>query len=338
MRVAFDAVCFTQDRAGSARAARGVLDGVRARGDVDVLPVGGGVHLARGSAGQRLAAVEQDVAWYGRGLGVAARRAAADVVHCPTFRGPLRWPGLPVVVTVHDLAVLRSPEWFPRWSRAYGARAVPRVVRAADRVICVSQATADDVAGLGVPASRLRVVPNGVDAVFAEDAGPAPAGAPYLLAVATPEPRKNLARLVAAFRLLRAQGRAERLLVVGGGGWGRVSVEQRDGVERLGRVGDRRLRDLYAHAACTVYPSLWEGYGLVAAEALATGCRLACSDLPALREVAGDAAVYCDPRSVADIARAVREALERPPPARRVVHDWASAAALTVEVWRELAP
>ncbi len=82
---------------------------------------------------------------------------------------------------------------------------------------------------------------------------------------------------------------------MGGGGWGDVRLAPEDGVTVLGRVGDVRLRDLYAHASATVVASLWEGFGLPAGEALATGCPLVCSDIPALREVAGEAAAYCDP-------------------------------------------
>ena len=79
--------------------------------------VGGGDFPGRGSARQKAAALRQDIAWYGDGLARAARRAGADLLHCPTFRAPLRAAGLPVVATVHDLAVLREPGWFPAWSR-----------------------------------------------------------------------------------------------------------------------------------------------------------------------------------------------------------------------------
>jgi glycosyltransferase involved in cell wall biosynthesis len=278
------------------------------------------------------------VLWYGDRLARAARRRRADVLHCPTFRGPLRRAGLPVCVTVHDLAVLREPSWFPAWSRSYGRLAVPRVVRAADRVVCVSQATADDVAErLGVPPARLRVVRNGVDPVFSTPAAAAPLSGPYLLFVGTPEPRKNLPRLLAAHRRLRAEGRPEQLVLVGEGGWGGVELGSDDDVLRLGRVDDVTLRDLYAHAAATVYPSLWEGFGLIAAEALAAGSPLVCSDIPALREVAGGDAHYADPRSVADLARAIREALAAPRPTARPSPGWDDAAAGLLDVWRELA-
>ena len=337
MRVAFDAVVFTQSRAGSARVARGLLDALPGVApEIELVEVGGGDFAGRGSARQKAAAVQQDLAWYGGGLARAARAARADVLHCPTFRAPLRHAGLPVVATVHDLAVLREPGWFPAWSRSYGRYLTPRAIRRADRVVCVSEATARDVAGLlDVPAGRVRVVPNGIDAIFGEPADPAPVEGPYVLFVGTPEPRKNLPRLARAIELLAGEGRPERLVVAGADGWGDVVLPV--ATVQLGRVGDDTLRDLVAHAGCVAYPSLWEGFGLVAGEALAAGTPVVCSDVPALREVAGDDGVYCDARSVDSIAGALRRALDGPRPAPRRTLTWEAAARALADVWRELA-
>jgi glycosyltransferase involved in cell wall biosynthesis len=339
MRVAFDAACFRLDRAGTARAAAGLLNALASLPDtLDLELLGDGPPLDRGTLARRVAVLDQDLAWYGRGLATSAERSRADVLHCPTFRGPLTRPAQPLVVTVLDLAVLREPRWFPRWSRTYGARAVPRVVRSADRVICASQATADDVSDrLGVASERIRVVPLGIDVLFSEPHGRSPLAGPYLLAVATPEPRKNLDRVLRAHRQRRAGGASETLTLVGGRGWGDVQLAPEDGVVVLGRVGDVRLRDLYAHASATVVASLWEGFGLPAGEALATGCPVVCSDIPALREVAGDAAVYCDPLSVESIAEAIDRAASGRRPAPRRELTWERTAASTLDVWRELA-
>jgi glycosyltransferase involved in cell wall biosynthesis len=337
VRVAFDAVVFTQSRAGSARVAQGLLDALPGVApEIDVVLLGGGAFAGRGSARQKAAALRQDVAWYGRGLARAARAAGADVLHCPTFRAPLRHAGLPVVATVHDLAVLREPGWFPAWSRTYGRHLTPRAIRRADRVVCVSQATARDAAGLlGVPADRLRVVPNGIDARFGDPPAGAPVEGPYVLVVGTPEPRKNLSRLAEAMTLLAREGRPERLVLAGADGWGDVAPPA--GAVLLGRVDDDMLRDLFAHARCVAYPSLWEGFGLVAGEALAAGTPVVCADIPALREVAGDTGVYCDPLSVDSIADALRRALDGPRPAARRELTWEAAAAALAGVWRELA-
>jgi glycosyltransferase involved in cell wall biosynthesis len=339
VRIGFDSVVFTQSRAGSARVAQGILDALpRVAPEVEIVPLGAGGFAGRGSMRQKTAALRQDLAWYGDGLARAARRAGVDVLHCPTFRAPLRRAGLPVVATVHDLAVLREPGWFPAWSRTYGRRLMPRAIRLADRVVCVSQATGRDATGLlGVPEARVRVVPNGIDALFSEPAGARAIEGPYILFVGTPEPRKNLERLVSAVSLLLDEGRPERLVLAGADGWGAVRLPAAERVVQLGRVDDPSLRDLYAYAGCVAYPSLWEGFGLVAGEALAAGSPVVCSELPALREVAGADAEYCDPRSARSIADALRRALDGPRPAPRRELTWESAASSLVDVWRELA-
>ena len=338
MRVAFDGVVFTQSRAGSARVAQGLLDALpQVAPEVELVQLGEGAFAGRGSARQKVAALRQDVAWYGDGLARAARTARADVLHCPTFRGPLRAAGMPTVVTVHDLAVLREPSWFPAWSRSYGRALMPRAVRNADRVICVSRATARDAVGLlDVPYRKLRVIPNATEPVFSSLPGPPPLEPPYLLCVGTPEPRKNLPALLEAFTLVRAAGRRVRLALVGADGWGDVRVGSTEGVVAFGRVDDTELRDLSAHAEALVLPSLWEGFGLPVAEALAAGCRVACSNIPALRELAGEDATYFDPSSPATIAEGILKALLAPRPAPRRGASWDDAAASVVALWREL--
>src|SRR5207244_12572271 len=136
------------------------------------------------------ATLARELAWYPAGLPRAARRTGVDVLHCSTYRGPLG-SRPPAVVTVHDLAVFRHPEAFPRWTRTYGRLVVPHMIRAARRVIAVSEFTRRElVEVLGVPEERIRVVPNAVDEEFRPD-GPAAEG-DYVLAVGTLEPRKNL--------------------------------------------------------------------------------------------------------------------------------------------------
>jgi glycosyltransferase involved in cell wall biosynthesis len=167
------------------------------------------------------------------------------VLHCPTFRGPFRARG-PLVVTVHDLAVLRHPEWFNPWTRGYSALAVPRVVSAARRVIAVSDFTKRELHDLlGYPEDRIAVVPNAVEDVFTPD-GPKAEG-DYVLAVGTLEPRKNLERIARA-----VDG---ELRVVGARGWG--GVEPPRTVTWLGDVPDEELASLYRGARCLVYASLY---------------------------------------------------------------------------------
>ncbi len=254
-----------------------------------------------------------DLFWYPR------LRADADVLHCPTFRGPFR-ARQPLVVTVHDLAVLAHPEWFNRWTATYSRFAVPRVVRAASRVIAVSEFTKRELLSLVAP-DKIRVIPNAVEDVFTPD-GPRAEGN-YVLAVGTLEPRKNLARI--------AQAVDGELRVVGARGW--RGVEPPGNVTWLGDVTDAVLAELYRGARCLVYASLYEGFGIPVAEALACGCPVVTSRDSPMAELAPDASLVdpYDVESIRDgIARVTRVAPRRGP-------SWAEVAALTRAVYEELA-
>jgi glycosyltransferase involved in cell wall biosynthesis len=258
-----------------------------------------------------------DVLWYPR----LRAPAGADLLHCPTFRGPARAHG-PLVVTVHDLAVLRRPEWFNRWTATYSRLAVPRVAAAATRVIAVSEFTKRELVSLlGTDPDKIRVVPNAVEDAFTPD-GPQAEG-DYVLAVGTLEPRKNLARI--------AQAVDGELRVVGVRGWG--GVDPPPNVTWLGDVTDAELAALYRGARCLVYASLYEGFGIPVAEALACGCAVVTSRGSAMEEVAGADAAYVDPLDVASIRRGIAEASA---PAPRRGPSWSDVAAQTRAVYEEI--
>ena len=165
--------------------------------------------------------------------------------------------------------------------------------------------------------------------------------------MATLEPRKNLPVLLDAFRALRAEGRDLELLLVGRRGWtdslpvGDLAPHLR----LLGAVSDPELASLYAGAACYVLPSLYEGFGLPLAEAMAAGVPAVASDIPALREVGGDCVRYAPPRSPRAFADAIRQALERREETQALVQrarerarqlSWETCAADTLAVYRKL--
>jgi glycosyltransferase involved in cell wall biosynthesis len=324
MRVGLDVSPLDQTAAGTAR----YLSALEGIDGVDL------VRLVLHGHG-RAKTIYRDAVWYPALLPELAKRERVDVLHCPTFRGPLRPPACPLVVTVHDLAVLRHPETFNLWTRLYSRLCVSRVVQAARLVIAVSEATKRDVVELlEVNEERVRVVPNGVGEGFSPE-GLREDG-DYVLAVGTIEPRKNLGRLAEATRRLGVE-----LRVVGARGWGHVELG--DGVRRLGRVSDDELARLYRGARCFAYPSLYEGFGIPILEAMASGTPVVTSRGGATEEVAGGAAVLLDPLDVASIAGGIEDAAARREElvplglARAGEFSWAETARRTVDVYREAA-
>ncbi|HEU0304525.1 MAG TPA: glycosyltransferase family 1 protein [Gaiellaceae bacterium] len=320
MRVGLDVSPLDQTRAGTAR----YVEGIAALDGIDLIRLG---H----SGTSRATTVYRDALWYPFVLPRLAKRERLDVLHCPTFRGPLRQPPVPLVVTVHDLAVLRHPETFNQWTRRYSRSCVPRVVRAASRVIAVSQFTKGELVDvLGTPEAKITVVPNGVADVFTPE-GPAAEG-DYVLAVGTLEPRKNLERVQEAVRLAGAE-----LRVVGARGWGGVEA-----AGWLGRVPDEELARLYRGARSLVYASLYEGFGLPIVEAMACGTPVVTSAGGATEETAGGAAVLVDPRDPASIAAGIEVASARCDELRRLglerarAFTWEAATRATADVYREV--
>jgi glycosyltransferase involved in cell wall biosynthesis len=243
------------------------------------------------------------------------------------------------VVTFHDLAVLRHPQTFNRWTRAYSRLLLPKVARAAARVIAVSEFTRRElVEVLDVPDEKIRVVPNAVGPPFTTDG--ARAAGDYVLTVSTLEPRKNLHRLVEAFE--RANLNGCELVVAGARGWGNVAVRGSH-VRWVGRVDDDELARLYRGARCFAYPSVYEGFGLPVLEAMACGAPVVASRGGAVPEVADGAAVLVDPHDPDAIAAGLREAIDRGAELggrgreRAARYDWDTTARLTAAVYREAA-
>jgi alpha-1,3-rhamnosyl/mannosyltransferase len=233
------------------------------------------------------------------------------------------------------------------------------VVRRADRIIAVSHHTADDlVRRAGVSASRIEVIYHGLDPAFADVDGPqatagstAAAEPAYLLAVGGVSPRKNTRRLIEAFARWRARGghRAAYGLRVSG-----ISLDPEvegggaplpEGVSLLGYVDKAELRRQYAGASAFLYPSVYEGFGLPIIEAMASGTPVLTSRTASAPEIAGEAAVLVDPFSVESIESGLDEvtnpevaghlrALGRE---RARLFQWSTAAARTIEVYRDLA-
>ncbi len=279
---------------------------------------------------------------------LAAARAGVDLLHSLAFPTPLLWRG-PSALTVHDATPWLHPDTVSLGMRFYYRPLFPQALGRAAAVFTVSEAAKRDlVAAAGIPAERIHVTPNGVDASFFSPHPPEERRAPYLLAVGTLEPRKNLPLLLEAFRLLRREGRDLELRIVGRQGWA-DSLPLGDLVPHVwitGPVPEQDLPALYADAACFVLPSLYEGFGLPLAEAMAAGAPAVASDIPALREVGGEAVRYADPSAPESFAAAIRAALdarEETEALRAAARErargftWEACAAATLGVYRALA-
>jgi glycosyltransferase involved in cell wall biosynthesis len=262
----------------------------------------------------------------------ALRREGAALVHATNCFLPLRRP-CPGVVTVHDLAFEEHPEDFARVTGAKYRWFTPRAVRSAERVICVSRFTADDVCErYGADPARVRVVPNAPS--LPAGTLPPPPGDPYILAVGDLRAKKNLERLVVAWR---GAGTGRRLVVAG------LGAAPWADVEAPGFLPDEELDALIRGADLLVHPSLYEGFGLVVAEAMARGVPVACSQTTALGELGDGVAELFDPLDADAVGAAMLRPLERADElaglgrARVAGLSWERTARETAAVYGELA-
>ncbi len=292
---------------------------------------------------------------------VAVRRAISaddpDLFHAPHYVVPL-FPPRATVVTVHDLMHLTRPEHATFSKRAYARWMIGRALRLSARVIAVSQTTKKEILAFGPElGGKVVVIPNGVREDFLErgegndDARRLPAAlspippftesSPYLLFLGNDMPHKNLDGLLRAWPRVQA-AHPDLSLVLAGVEAGRTLPES---AKAVGFVSDGDVPALVAGARALVLPSFAEGFGLPVLEAQAAGTPVACSDLPALRETAGDAAVLFDPHDAASIAEALntllgdeekRNSLRKKGRERAARFTWDAAAMRTAALYEDV--
>ena len=246
------------------------------------------------------------------------RRLRPDAFFGAVGALPLGNVGCPSVITVHDLAIYRNPDWFPGRQPLSTRVVIPRSLARADVVVAVSKNTAEDVEDLfGVPASQISVVPHGVSHLFRpmsrEDLALARARLQlperFILFVGTIEPRKNLTTLLEAWAMLRDR---PDLVIVGAWGWLYESIKERigrlgPGVHHIQGLDPAELPAVYNLARVLAHPAWYEGFGFPPLEAMACGTPVVVSDRASLPELVGDAGLIAP----ADDAEAWRKALEK---------------------------
>ena len=236
----------------------------------------------------------------------------------------------PSVVTIHDLHFEHDPTVMGLLDRLTFKTVVPRAVRKADHVLAVSERTKRDLIALyGVSPAKVTVTPHGVDPAFAPGDGSHDS---YLLFVGAVQARKDPLAALAA-----AEAVGLPLVVVGPEKEPELARELRArGADVRGWVEKDELAGLYRRAAALVLPSRFEGFGVPALEAMASGTPVVLSDDPALREVAGDAGVYGEPTDAVRHAIADRERYARAGLERAALFTWEQTARLTVDVYRRV--
>lgn len=290
---------------------------------------------------------------------LAARRASRE---CDVFLSTNSYLTtillrIPTVTIVYDLTTFEPSMRPNRRSTAIERLTLGPAARRSARLLCISEATAQALVSHFPRASgRVLVAPLGVTPALSTQLDPTEAASlpskGFVLAVGTLEPRKNLPRLVDAYRSLgESLQRRHPLVVVGALGWEtgetlRALQALGERCTMLGHVSDAALAELYRRCALFCYPSLGEGFGLPVLEAMAAGAPVLTSNVSSLPEVGGDAVAYADPRDVRDIARALQSLLEDAPASaelgargleRAREFTWARFAELTLSALRDSA-
>lgn len=226
---------------------------------------------------------------------------------------------MPFVLTVHDLSFHHFPHLFSPRRRLWHHLVRPRrLLRAADGIVAVSQATAEDVQqSFGIAAERIAVIPSGVSSASATNAAVAAIRQRYqiapqfLFSLSTLEPRKNLLTLLDAYTLLRRRGYAGDLVIAGASGWSQVPLQRavrahpfRSAIHMLSYVSNEERAALYCGADLFLYPSLYEGFGFPPLEALLAGTPVVTGHHSSLPEVVGEDAMMVDVYNVAEVAEA----------------------------------
>lgn len=372
MRVAVDATAIPRQRAGAGTYTYWLVDALARSGAVKELTVFAKPGTLDGNAALaapgvticwvRLGSRLQRMLWEQTALPLQLRRRRLELLHSPHHTTPLAPLPCRRVVTVHDVTFFVLPHRYPWLRRCYFRAVTRQAALRADAVITVSDSSKADIHRvLGLPEGRVHAIPLAAAPTFTPERDPGALealrrryGLPprYVLSVGTLEPGKNRDALLRAFARLRDAGLDHALVVAGPRGWRQEGLDDtvkelslRDRVLVLGYVPEEDLPDLYRGAELFAFPSLHEGFGLPALEALACGTPVVASNGSAMPEVLDGAALLVDPRDVGALAQAMVRVLTDADlaadlrargPERARLFSWERTARETLAVYRQV--
>lgn len=253
-------------------------------------------------------------------LPATLRRERIGALFNPGFTSPC-FPGVPMVTVFHDLQHVRHPEYFKRIDLPFWRMLLWQSAMRSQRLIAVSEATRQDIlAHYGrVQPERVITIHHGVEDQFSRLNRDIDETDPYILCVSTLHPHKNIERLLRVFQRVRKIRPAIRLVLAGMRGFHTGRIEQlvetlqlSSAVSITGWIARAELYRLYASAKIFVYPSTFEGFGMPVLEAMAAQVPIACSAIPPLKEIAGDAALFFDPASESEMQDVIERLLREP--------------------------
>lgn len=271
-----------------------------------------------------------------------------DIIHTSDWTEP---PSrLPKITTVHDLIPFKFPQTTTESIRNTHKKRLAWVMRESDKIIAVSQSTKEDlISVLKIPADKIVVIPEGVEERYSPQSidiqeiikNRYKINEDFIFTLSTLEPRKNQARLIKAFQLVKETYPHLQLIIGGRTGWGEIPAAV-EGVSMPGYIPDSDLPGLYSGCLAFVLPSIYEGFGLSPLQAMACGASVAVSNTSSLPEVVGEAGVLFDPESVESIAAGIIEAiknrgkLKEKSLAQASKFTWEKTARETYKVYQEV--
>ncbi|OQA89887.1 MAG: D-inositol 3-phosphate glycosyltransferase [Elusimicrobia bacterium ADurb.Bin231] len=294
--------------------------------------------------------------WEQTRLGRLAYNNRCDILFNPANTGPV-FSVINSVLMLCDVSFLVNPAWFSRRFRYVYGILIPLVARKALKIITISQSSKNEIMKyLSIDQDKISVVNPAIDTVFDtrisanshKMLAELNINRPYILFVGSIEPRKNIAKLMQAYRSIKEKNYIPHELVIVGSGhtnFADAGIELLNGIKCLGYLSDTELKTLYQNAEAFVYPSLYEGFGLPPLEAMACGCPVVTSNVSSLPEVCGDASVYVDPCSIDSIADGMYSVLSNENLRKSMIEkglervkmfNWDRCAAETLKVFEEV--